>query len=142
MDRCKRSLELFETAKGLMPGGVQKSRHPQNFTESFPIFLESGRGAHIVDVDGNEYIDWLLSYGPIVLGHSYKKVDNAVMKEMEEGFLLNLTQPLQIELAAKLVELIPCAEKVLFVNTGSGATSAAASRDSRFSGGVGTCARA
>ncbi len=87
--------------------------------------MEKGKRAHIVDVDGNEYIDWLLSYGPIVLGHSYPRVDNVVMQEMQEGFLLNLTQPLQLELARKLVELIPCAEKVLFVNTGSGATSAA-----------------
>jgi glutamate-1-semialdehyde aminotransferase len=125
LDGKKKSLKLFETAKGLIPGGVQKARHPKNFTENYPIFMEKGKGAHIVDVDGNEYIDWLLSYGPIVLGHSYQTIDDAVMQEMREGFLLNLTQPLQLELARKLVELIPCAEKVLFVNTGSGATSAA-----------------
>lgn len=125
MYRNEKSKQLFEIAKSVIPGGVQKSRHPDNFTDDYPIFMESGRGGHIVDVDGNRYIDWLLSYGPIVLGHADPAVDGAVRKEMEEGFLLNLTQPLQLELARKLIELIPCAEKVLFVVTGSGATSAA-----------------
>jgi glutamate-1-semialdehyde aminotransferase len=121
----EKSLELFETAQRVIPGGVQKARHPANFTEKYPIFMESGNGAHVVDVDGNEYIDWLLSYGPIVLGHCYRKVDDVVLQEMRSGFLLNLTQPLQLELGSKLIELIPCAEKVLLVSTGSGATSAA-----------------
>ena len=108
-----------------MPGGVQKSRHPVNYTENYPIFMESGKGARIVDVDGNEYIDWLLSYGPIILGHCCPAVDDAVISEIKKGFLLNLTLQIQLEFAEKLTGLIPCAEKVLFVSTGSGATSAA-----------------
>jgi len=124
-DKVKKSHELFELAKTLSPGGVQKSRRPSNFSEDYPIFMERGRGAHVFDVDGNEYIDWLLSYGPIVLGHCYSKVDQAVIEEINRGFLFDLTHPLQLMLAKKLTELLPCAEKVLFVNTGSGATSAA-----------------
>jgi len=124
-NRVKKSWELFEIAKTLIPGGVQKSRHPSRFAENYPIFMERGKGSHIYDIDGNEYIDWLLSYGPIVLGHCYSKVDQAVIEEIKKGFLFDLTHPLQLKLAEKLIEIIPCAEKVLFVNTGSGTTSAA-----------------
>jgi len=119
------SLRLFEIAKTLIPGEVQKSRHPHNFTNNYPIFTNRGKGAHVWDVDGNEYIDWLLSYGPIILGHCNNKVDEAVIEEMKKGFLLDLTSPLQLELIQKLIELIPCAEKGLLTTTGSGATSAA-----------------
>jgi len=124
-NRVKKSWELFEVAKTLIPGGVQKSRHPSTFAENYPIFMERGKGSHIYDIDGNEYIDWLLSYGPIVLGHCYSKVDQAVIEEIKKGFLFDLTHPLQLKLAEKLIEIIPGAEMVLFVNTGSGTTSAA-----------------
>jgi len=124
-NRLEKSHELFEVAETLIPGGVQRSRRPSNFVENYPIFMERGKGSYVYDVDGNEYIDWLLSYGPIVLGHCYSKVDQAVIQEMKKGFLFDLTHPLQLRLAKKLTEIIPCAEKVLFLNTGSGATSAA-----------------
>lgn len=124
-DRLRKSLELFEVAKTLTPGGVQKSRHPNRFVGNYPIFMQRGNGSHVFDVDGNEYVDWLLSYGPIILGHCYAKVDQAVIEQIEKGFLFNLTHPLQLKLAEKLTKVIPCAEKALFVNTGSGATSAA-----------------
>lgn len=124
--RLRKSRELFEVAKTATPGGVQKSRHPSMFIpESYPIFIERGEGSRIYDVDGNEYIDWLLSYGPIILGHCYPKISQAVIAEIEKGFLFNLSQPLQVKLAQKLIEIIPCAEKVIFLTTGSGATSAA-----------------
>lgn len=121
----QRSRELFEEAKSLIPGGVQSARHPRNFAENYPIFMERGEGSHVYDVDGNEYIDWMLSYGPIILGHCYSKVDQAVIEEIKKGFLFDLVPPLQLKLAKKITELIPCAEMVLFVTTGSGATSAA-----------------
>lgn len=123
--KIEKSHELFEVAKEFIPEGGQQSRRPTSFTQNYPIFMERAKGAHVFDVDGNEYIDWLLSFGPIVLGHCYPKVDQAVIREMNKGFLFDLTNPLQVELAKKLTEIIPCAEKVLFVNTGSGATSAA-----------------
>ena len=56
-DTVKKSRELFEAAKKLIPGGAQKARHPKNFTDQYPIFMERGSGAHVWDVDGNEYID-------------------------------------------------------------------------------------
>jgi len=125
-DKFQRSRQLFQEAKNLVPGGVQKSRHPSVYVPgSYPIFLQRGEGSHIFDVDGNEYIDWLLSYGPIILGHCYPRVNEAVMREIKKGSLLNLVQPVQNDLARKLIEIIPCAERVIFLKTGSEATSAA-----------------
>ena len=123
--KVQKSRELFEEAKTLMPGGVQAARRPKLFFEEYPIFMQRAKGSHIWDVDGNEYVDWMMSYGPVILGHSYPRVDQAVIEEMKNGFLFNLTPPMQLELAKKLIELIPCAEMVQFVATGSGATSAA-----------------
>lgn len=124
-EQVKKSHELFEAAKKLIPGGVQKARHPKNFTDQYPIFMDRGEGAHVWDVDGNKYIDWLLSYGPLVLGHCDKRVNDAVIAEMGKGFVFNLTSPLQLELCKKLTEIIPSAEKVQIVMCGSEANTAA-----------------
>jgi glutamate-1-semialdehyde 2,1-aminomutase/spore coat polysaccharide biosynthesis protein SpsF len=122
----QKSEQLFTEAKSLVPGGIQKSRHPSVFIPGFyPIFMQRGKGSHIFDVDENEYIDWLLGYGPIVLGHCYPRVDEAVIKEIGKGFLLTFVKPVQNELARKLIEIVPCAEQVIFLKTGSEATSAA-----------------
>jgi glutamate-1-semialdehyde aminotransferase len=121
----KKSFELFSEAKTLIPGGVAGIRRPYNFVEGeFPIFLDAGRGGHIVDVDGNEYIDYLCAYGPVILGYREPEVDEAVIAQIRDrGFCFSLTQPFQNRLAAKLRELIPCAEMSAFVKTGSDATS-------------------
>ncbi|GAJ10191.1 unnamed protein product, partial [marine sediment metagenome] len=100
--RTEKSHELFEESKNFIPGGGQQSRRPVNFTGNYPVFMERGKGSHVYDVDGNEYIDWLLSFGPIVLGHCYPRVDQAVIREIKKGFLFDLTHPLQIELTKKL----------------------------------------
>jgi len=117
----------FAEAKELIPGGVLGIRRPYNFVQGeFPIFFESGKGGHIVDVDGNEYIDYLCAYGPIILGYREEEVDRAVIRQIEEkGFCFSLTQTYQNRLAEKLNELIPCAEMSLFVTTGSDATTCA-----------------
>jgi glutamate-1-semialdehyde aminotransferase len=89
----QKSRALYEESLKYVPGGVQSSRRPDLFFDDFPIFLERARGAHIWDVDGNEYIDWMLSYGPIILGHCNEEVDRAVIEETRKGFLFNLTPP-------------------------------------------------
>ena len=124
-NRLKKSQELFEIAMTLYPDGVQKSRHPNYFVDNYPIFIERGCGSHIYDVDENEYIDWALSYGPLVLGHCYSRVDQAVIEEINKGFLFNLTNSVQLTLAKKLIDIIPCAEQAIFLNSGSDATTAA-----------------
>lgn len=122
-----RSEKLYEEAQALVPGGVLGIRRPYNFVPGeYPIFVESGQGGRVTDVDGNTYLDLLCSYGPIILGHREQEVDEAVVAQIRErGFCFNLAQPLQNQLAAKLCQILPSAESVALVKTGSDATTAA-----------------
>jgi glutamate-1-semialdehyde aminotransferase len=121
-----RSQELFEEAKTLVPGGVLGARKPGDFIMGeYPIFLEYGKGCRLTDVDGNEFIDFLCGYGPIILGYREEEVDDAVIRQLKDkGFCFSLTQPYQNELAQKLNRLIPSAELSIFLKTGSDATTA------------------
>jgi len=121
-----RSLELFNEAKKMVPGGVLGARQPSMFVEGeYPIFFESGKGGRVIDVDGNEYIDFLCAYGPIILGYREEEVDEAVIKQMrDKGFCFTLTQRYQNQLAERLNEFIPCSEMSIFLKTGSDATTA------------------
>lgn len=120
------SRELFEEAIELIPGGVLGARKPVDFIEGeYPIFLESGKGCRLTDVDGNEFIDYLCGYGPIILGYREEEVDEAVYKQIrEKGFCFTLTQKYQNLLARKLTELVPSSELSIFLKTGSDATTA------------------
>jgi len=121
-----KSLELFKEATGLIPGGVLGARKPQDFINGeYPIFLETGKGCRLTDVDGNEFVDFLCGYGPIILGYREEEVDDAVWKQIKEkGFCFTLTQKYQNELAKKLTELVPSSELSIFLKTGSDATTA------------------
>jgi glutamate-1-semialdehyde aminotransferase len=120
------SLKVFEAACTLIPGGVLGARKPTDFIAGeYPIFLESGEGCRLYDVDGNEFIDFLCGYGPIILGYREKEVDEAVYKQIKEkGFCFSLTQKYQNVLAKKIHSLVPCAEMSIFLKTGSDATTA------------------
>jgi 3-aminobutanoyl-CoA transaminase len=122
-----KSQKLFEEATSLVPGGVLGARRPQDFIAGeYPIFIDSGKGCRLIDVDGNEFIDFLCGYGPIILGYREKEVDDAVYKQIsEKGFCFTLTQKFQNDLAAKIAELVPSAEMSIFLKTGSDATTAA-----------------
>jgi len=122
----EKSLGLLEEAKELTPGGMLGIRRPYNFIEGeYPVFIERGYEGHIVDVDGNDYIDMLCSYGPIILGYIENEINNAVKEQMDKGFCFSLVQKLQNELQEKLVELIPCAEMAVLAKTGSDVTTMA-----------------
>lgn len=126
MKKQQKSYALFNEALKLIPGGAPQSRHPNTFIPGYyPLYISHGSGSYIVDIDGNTYIDWLCSYGPIILGHANKRVDTAVMEQIRRGFCFNMNQVISNELAKKLIEIIPCAEMVRFLKTGSCATSAA-----------------
>ena len=125
--KLDKSFAAFEDAKNYHPGGVLAIRRPYNYVENeYPIFFESGTGGKVTDIDGNEYIDMLCSYGPIIIGHREKEIDDSVINQIRsKGFNFSLTQPIHNTLAKKITELIPCAEQTIFVKTGSDATSAA-----------------
>lgn len=123
----KNTYKLYEEALELIPGAILGIRRPYNFVEGeYPIFFETAKGGKVIDVDGNEYIDMLCAYGPIIIGHREEEIDNEVIKQItDKGFCMSLTQPVQNELAKKLRGLIPCAEKMVFVKMGSDATTSA-----------------
>lgn len=121
-----RSMAMYEEAKKLTPGGMMGIRRPYNFVVGeYPIFIEHGQGGHIVDVDGNDYIDMLCAYGPIILGYNEPEINDAVKAQMDKGFCFSLVQPIQNQLQERLTRLIPSAEMVILVKTGSDATSVA-----------------
>lgn len=122
----EKSLRYFEEAQKLVPGGVLGARKPSDFIEGeYPIFLESGKGCRLIDIDGNEYIDFLCGYGPMILGYREVEVDEAVIRQIsDKGFCFTLTQRYQNQLAKKLKELVPCSEMSIFLKTGSDATTA------------------
>lgn len=91
----------------------------------YPVFAQRGEGAYVWDVDANRYIDFILAYGTIILGHAHPVVSAAVVTEIQNGFALSMPKPVQVELAELLSEVIPGAERVLLLKTGSDATSAA-----------------
>ena len=120
------SKALYERAREVIPGGIPGIRAPENFVPgAYPVLLRGGRGGHVADVDGNDYVDLLLGYGPISLGHAEGEVDGAAAAYAANGFCLNLPQPVMVELAERLVTLVPSAEQALFFKTGSDATTAA-----------------
>ena len=122
----EKSMALYEEAKRLSPGGLLGIRRPYNFIEGeYPIFIDHGYDGHIVDVDGNDYIDMLCAYGPIILGYKEDEINDAVKAQMEKGFCFTMVQEIQNTLEKKLIELIPSAEKVVLAKTGSDVTTMA-----------------
>ena len=121
------SNKLFERSEGLIPAYSQLlAKGPTQWTKGIaPKYLRRGKGSHVWDVDGNEYIDYNMGVGPIVLGYCYEKVDEAIKKQIEDGITFSLTHPLEVELSEKISSIIPNAECVRFSKTGCDVTSAA-----------------
>lgn len=121
------SQALWERALRVIPTGTQTlSKAPSQFVEGFsPKFLRRGRGSHVWDVDGNEYIDYPMALGPILLGYDHPAVTAAVVAQIHEGTTFTLMHPLEVEVAELLVELVPCAERVRFAKNGADATGGA-----------------
>ncbi|MCZ7648798.1 MAG: aminotransferase class III-fold pyridoxal phosphate-dependent enzyme [Planctomycetota bacterium] len=126
--RFDRSLEIFEEARKLIPGGSQtNSKRPKQFAYgAYPIYARRAEGCRIEDVDGNRFIDLVMAFGPIVLGHAYPRVQEAVRAQLERGTLAGLMFEAEVEAARLVVETVPCAEMVRFLKGGGEATAAAA----------------
>jgi len=118
---------LWQRALRVIPAGTQTlSKAPSQFVEGVsPKFLRRGCGSHVWDVDGNEYIDYPMALGPILLGYDYPAVTAAATEQMREGTTFTLMHPLEVEVAELLVELVPCAELVRFAKNGADATAGA-----------------
>lgn len=123
----ERSQELLERARGVIPGGAQtNSKSPSQFVRGVsPTHAERAEGSHFWDIDGNEYIDYLMACGPAILGYSHPAVDDAVRDQLNHGSMFSLPHALQIEVAEAMVELVPCAEMVRFGKNGNDVTALA-----------------
>ena len=121
------SKKLLKKAKNLIPALSQTfSKAPYSYVEGeYPNYLESGSGSHVIDVDGNEYIDYVLALGPIILGYRYRAVDNAIKKQLQNGISFSIPHRLEVEVSEQISKMIPSAEMVKFTKTGSDAGTAA-----------------
>jgi glutamate-1-semialdehyde 2,1-aminomutase/spore coat polysaccharide biosynthesis protein SpsF len=121
------SEQLWERAQRAIPLGTQTlSKSPTQFVDGVsPKFLARGLGGHVWDVDGNEYVDWPMALGPILLGYDEPAVTEAAVAQLRAGTTFTLMHPLEVEVAEALIEVIPCAEQVRFAKNGADATGGA-----------------
>ncbi len=125
--RLQRSQELLARARTLIPGASQTmSKGPTQWAQGIaPTYLARGEGCRVWDVDGNEYLDFPMALGPMILGHGHPAVNAAIITQLEQGITFTLPHPLEIEVAERIVGIVPGAERVRFAKSGSDATSAA-----------------
>jgi glutamate-1-semialdehyde 2,1-aminomutase len=113
------SEKLFARACKHIPGGVNSPVRAFNAVETTPIYIESGNGSRVFSIDGNEYIDFCGSWGPLILGHAHPDVINAVQNTAQKGLSFGTCNPLEVEFAELFCELIPHADMVRLVNSGT-----------------------
>jgi len=121
----KRSRELFQKAQALMPGGVSSPVRAFRTVGGDPPIIALGHGSHIVDVDGNDYVDYVCAYGPLILGHAPPAVVDVIAAAAERGTAYGATTELEVELARLVTEAVPSMEMVRFVSSGTEATMSA-----------------
>ncbi|MEL6612064.1 MAG: glutamate-1-semialdehyde 2,1-aminomutase, partial [Bacteroidota bacterium] len=120
-----RSEQLFADAQHLMPGGVSSPVRAFKSVGGVPRFIERGEGPYLIDVDGNRYTDYVLSFGPLLLGHAPEVVTRAVAEQAQKGSSYGAPSPLEVELAETIQGIYPSMERLRFVNSGTeGAMSA------------------
>mgnify|MGYP000922391543 FL=1 len=119
------SQQLFETAKTLMPGGVNSPVRAFRSVGGTPVFMKKGKGAHIWDEDGNEYIDFCCSWGPLILGHADEHVEEAIISTVKNGTSFGAPTALENQLAALIISNHTYIEKIRFVSSGTEAVMSA-----------------
>jgi glutamate-1-semialdehyde 2,1-aminomutase len=123
--RTTKSKTLFARADQVMiEGGSSASRGPVNYGE-YPLFMARGEGAYLYDVDGNRYLDWMMAYGALPLGHAHPAVTAAIQEAAATGAHFATATEIEVEVAESIQHLVPGAERVRFANTGTEATMAA-----------------
>ncbi|MFQ6059597.1 MAG: glutamate-1-semialdehyde 2,1-aminomutase [Anaerolineae bacterium] len=123
--KTNRSSELFVEAQRYLPGGVDSPVRAFRAVGREPLFIARGQGSKIYDVDGNEFIDYVCSWGPLILGHAHPRVVAALQEAVEKGTSYGAPTELETTLAKMVVEAMPSVEMVRFVNSGTEATMSA-----------------
>jgi len=115
------SAQLFEQARNYLPTGAS-SNVRVHMHDPFPVIFRTGEGAKVCDVDGNCYIDYLMAYGALILGHRHPRIVSAIQKQLQEGIMFGTTTELEVEVAKLISGIVPCGEMVTFANSGTEAT--------------------
>jgi glutamate-1-semialdehyde 2,1-aminomutase len=121
----QKSIELFQEAQKLLPGGVDSPVRAFRAVGGQPLFIERGEGPYLFDVDGNRYIDYVLSWGPLIAGHAHPEVVKAIQQAASLGTSFGAPSPLETELARNIIGFMPNIEMIRFVNSGTEATMSA-----------------
>jgi glutamate-1-semialdehyde 2,1-aminomutase len=129
-----RSQNLFAAAQPLIPGGVDSPVRAFRAVGGRPLFIERGQGPYLFDADGNRFIDYVLSWGPLILGHAHPRVAEALKSAVDRGTSYGAPTALETELAKLVCEMVPSAEMVRFVNSGTEATMSALRLARAFTG--------
>lgn len=125
MNNYTNSTDKFNEAKRLMPGGVNSPVRAFNSVDRNPVFMDHGKGSRLFDIDGNEYIDYVCSWGPLILGHTNQDVLSSVIETINKGTSFGTPSELESELAKLVINMIPSVEMVRMVNSGTEATMSA-----------------
>jgi glutamate-1-semialdehyde 2,1-aminomutase len=134
MTTHQRSIELFAEARELLPGGVDSPVRAFRSVGGQPLFIERGEGAYLVDVDGNRYVDYVLSWGPLILGHAHPRIVRALAEAAARGTSYGAPSPLEVELARLIQQCMPSMQMLRFVNSGTEATMSALRLARAFTG--------
>src|SRR6266542_3857871 len=134
MSATTRSARLFDEAKSLIPGGVNSPVRAFRGVGGVPRFIERGEGAYVYDADGNRYVDYVLSWGPLILGHAHPDVIAAIREQATRGTSFGAPTELEVELARAITQCMPAIELVRFVNSGTEATMSALRLARAFTG--------
>lgn len=119
MMQYQRSSALFAEAKTLIPGGVNSPVRAFNAVGGTPIFLTHAKGAYLYDEDGNRYIDYIASWGPMILGHAHPRVVEAIQKRAEKGTSFGIPTALETQIAKQALSMVPNMDQIRFVNSGT-----------------------
>jgi glutamate-1-semialdehyde 2,1-aminomutase len=115
----KRSSELFKAAKNVIPGGVNSPVRAFSAVGGDPVFIKEAKGAYLFDEDGNKYIDYINSWGPLILGHAFQPVVDAVIEKAKKGTSFGTPTEIETTIAELAVSMVPNIDKIRFVNSGT-----------------------
>ena len=132
--KLERSIELFQKGQKHLVGAVNSPVRAFKSVGGVPVFIDHAKGSKIIDVDGNEYIDLVLSYGPMILGHRHSSVERSVKKALKKGTTFGASTNKEIKLAELVCKAFPGMDKVRFVNSGTEAVLSAIRLARAFTG--------
>jgi glutamate-1-semialdehyde 2,1-aminomutase len=125
MSNTDQSRRLYSRAEAVLVEGVNSPSRGDRFYKPHPLFIDHGQGGRIVDVDGNEYVDLMLGFSALILGHAHPEIVEAFARAANQGTHYAAVTEIEVKVAERLCQLIPCAERVRFANSGTEATMAA-----------------